>query len=205
MKPPGQYDNNTLYFYGVKIERIYRILLSRIIKTHTWYRIAKEADIEYSYAHTVLKGLERDGIIQGNELKDPKTLFKRWAERKDNRIYREYNIQNPKKVLKNARMDYAITGYFAENLVGHYLFPRYFELYIHPNDALGWDTLLTKNGYSGKGNVKTLLTDEHVFFEKYEMSGWPVVSIQQLIIDLLREGAECTEAANLLIKKVYYA
>jgi hypothetical protein len=48
-----------------------------------------------------------------------------------------------------------------------------------------------------------MLADDHVFFERQEIEGWPVVSIQQLIVDLLRTGAECVEAANLLIRREY--
>lgn len=102
-------------------------------------------------------------------------------------------------------MEYALTGYFAENLVGHYLFPRYYELYINDHCIEDWHNLLIKSGYVGKGNVKIFFTDQHVFFEKYDVEGWPVVSIQQLIVDLMREGAECGEAAELLMKRIYNA
>jgi hypothetical protein len=35
------------------------------------------------------------------------------------------------------------------------------------------------------------------------VKGWPLVSIQQLIVDLMRTGAECAEAADLLIGREY--
>jgi len=47
------------------------------------------------------------------------------------------------------------------------------------------------------------LTDEHVFWNRIEVKEWPIVSIQQLIVDLLREGAECREAAEILIRRFY--
>jgi hypothetical protein len=68
-----------------------------------------------------------------------------------------------------------------------------------------WHNYLMNSGYVGKGNVKIYFTDQHVFFEKYEVEGWPVVSIQQLIVDLIREGAECKEAAEILMKRIYNA
>ena len=189
--------------YGDKVERIYRVLLSRNLKNLTWYRIAKEADVGYGWAHRVLKGLERDDIIKGRELKGPRALFARWAARKDRRVYRDYHVQDAAEVLREAKMGYALTGYFAENLVGHYVFPRYHEFYVHRQDAPAWHALLSKKGYVGKGNVQVLLADEHVFYEAAVVDGWPVVSIQQLIVDLYRTGAECAEAADLLVGRAY--
>ena len=189
--------------YGDKVERIYRVLLSRRLHDPTWYRVAKEADVSYGWAFRVLKALERESIIRGRELKDPRALFARWAARKDRRVYREYHVQDPSTVLRDAKMGYALTGYFAENLVGHYVFPRLHELYVHRPDAPAWHALLSGKGYVGRGNVQVLLADEHVFFESDVVDGWPVVSIQQLIVDLYRTGAECAEAADLLVGRVY--
>lgn len=189
--------------YVDKVERIYRVFLSREIKKMSWYRVAEEAEVAFGWTHKVLRNLENDGIIKGSIIKDPKALFKRWADRKDQRVYREYHTQNPAEILKDSEMDYALTGYYAENLIGHYLFPRYYELYIHSMDAANWHSLLSGNGYVGKGNLQIILADEHVFFEKADVDGWSTVSIQQLIVDLYREGAECAEAADLLLMRAY--
>jgi len=195
--------NESIVSYVDKVERIYRIFLSLRIKKRTWYRIAKEADVVYSWTDKVLKELESEQIIKGSKLKKPKALFEKWRDRTDQRGFREYHVQNPEKILMETQMEYALTGYFAENLIGHYLFPRYYEFYIRPKDALKWHYLLSKNGYVGKGNVRVILADEQVFFERSKIDNWPVVSIQQLIVDLMREGAECSEAADNLISKVY--
>ena len=189
--------------YGDMVDRIFRVLLSRKLKKLTWYRVAREAGTAYGWTHHVLSGLERDGLIKGTTIKSAKGVFVKWAARRDRRVYREYHLQDPAKVLKGARMEHAFTGYFAENLVGHYLFPRYYELYIRTKDAARWNALLSKNGYVGKGNVQLILSDEHVFFEESVVDGWPVVSIQQLIVDLYRAGAECAEAAELLVGRAY--
>ena len=42
-----------------------------------------------------------------------------------------------------------------------------------------------------------------MFFESDRVNGSPLVSIQQLIVDLYRTGAECTEAADLLVRRWY--
>ena len=189
--------------YGDKVERIYRVLLSRRLEDPTWYRVAKEADVAYGWAHRVLKGLEGKGILEERRVIDPRALFALWAARPDQRVYREYHIRDASNLIKNADMEYALTGYSAENLIGHYLFPRYHEVYIHEEDAASWHDLMTSQGLVGRGNVQVLLADEHVFYERQEVDGWPLVSTQQVILDLYRTGVECAEAADLLVGRLY--
>ena len=197
--------NNIFPYRGSKKERIFRILLSEKRKKFTSYRISKLAETNYSYVHSIFSELQREGIINDHEVLDVRKMFKKWADHKYFPYYREYNIQNPKNIFKNVKMEYAFTGYFAENLVGNYLFPRYYEVYVDDYELGKWNNILINSGYVGKGNVKIYFTDKHVFFEKHEVEGWPVVSNQQLIVDLIREGAECREAADLLIKRIYNA
>ena len=45
-----------------------------------------------------------------------------------------------------------------------------------------------------------MLSDEHVFYNSFEKDGLKIVSIPQLIIDLMNEGEVCVEATELLIK-----
>ena len=189
--------------YGDKVERIYRVLLSRRLTEPTWYRVAKEADVAYGWAHRVLKGLERDGILDGRRVIDPGALFSLWATRPDKRVYREYHVREAPELIKGADMDHALTGYSAENLIGHYLFPRYHEVYVHDEDAAAWHDLMTSQGLVGRGNVQVILADEHVFYERQEVDGWPLVSVQQVIVDLYRTGVECAEAADLLVGRLY--
>ena len=189
--------------YGDKVERIYRVVLSRRLDGPTWYRVAKEADVAYGWAHRVLKGLERDGILEGREVTDPGALFALWASRPDKRVYREYHVQDASSVINGADMDYALTGYSAETLIVQYLFPRYNALYVHEGDGASWHDLMTSQGLVGRGNVQVILADEHVFFERQEVEGWPLVSLQQVIVDLYRTGVECAEAADLLVGRLY--
>jgi len=189
--------------YGDKVERIYRVLLSRRLDGPTWYRVAKEADVAYGWAHKVLKGLERNGILEGHRVIDPGALFALWAARPDKRVYREYYVHEVSELIKGAGMDYALTGYAAENLIGHYLFPRYHEVYVHEEEAAAWHDLMTSQGLVGRGNVQVILADEHVLYDRQEVDGWPLVSVQQLIVDLLRTGVECAEAADLLVGRLY--
>lgn len=189
--------------YGDKVERIYRVLLSRRLDDPTWYRVAKEADVAYGWAHRVLKGLERDGILEGRRVTAHGALFALWASRPDKRVYREYLVRDAPDLIKGTDMDYALTGYSAENLIGHYLFPRLHEVYVHEEDALAWHELMRSRGMVGAGNVQIILADEHVFYDRDEVDGWPVVSVQQVITDLYRTGVECAEAADLLVGRLY--
>ena len=62
---------------------------------------------------------------------------------------------------------------------------------------------MMSQGLVGRGNVQVILADEHVFYDRQEVDGWPLVSVQQLIVDLYRTGVECAEAADLLVGRLY--
>ncbi len=189
--------------YGFKVDRIYRILLSVNEKPKSWYQIAKKANVAYGWAHKILTNLQKDELINGPDVINPRQLFELWSNRLSHILYRGYHVQRPENLIKDSHLNYAITTYYGENLIGDYLFPRFLDIYIHKDDALKWHSLLIENGYVGKGNVRVFLNDDHVFWDNNTIEGWAVVSIQQLIVDLIREGAECLEAANLLIKRFY--
>ncbi len=198
-----QNDPARLIGYVDKVERIYRVLLSTRLGQPSWYRVAKEADVAYGWTHRVLKSLEREGILEGRKVVDAGALFALWAARPDKRVYREYYVREPSDVIRDAGMDHTLTGYAAENLIGHYLVPRYQEVYIHEEDAAAWHDLMTSRGLVGRGNVQIILADEHVFYERQDVDGWPLVSSQQVIVDLYRTGVECAEAADLLVGRLY--
>jgi hypothetical protein len=90
----------------------------------------------------------------------------------------------------------------AENLIQGYLFRSRIDLYILPQDQGEWHAYLSKRGLVGRGNVRTLALDEHVFYNRNKHKNLTTVSIPQLIVDLLKEGGPCTEAAELLMNKM---
>jgi hypothetical protein len=69
-------------------------------------------------------------------------------------------------------------------------------------DTEQWHELLTKEGLVGKGNVRLLTTDDHVFYGLFQREGLNIVSLPQLIIDLFEEGGACITAAEKLLEKV---
>ena len=195
MNHPNKYRNKT--------DRIYRTLLKSTNEDRTSYRIAKETGISTSWVYYVLEVLESKGFIIDTKVIKPKKLLRAWANRPDRRLYREYHIRDPKDVLLKSSYEYVLTTYYADNLIAQYLFPRYFDIYIHFDDAKNWHDYLMKHGLYGRGNFRVFVDDEYVFRNKKVINDYSVVSIQQLIVDLLREGAECTHAAELLMEQYY--
>lgn len=188
---------------AIKIERIFRVLLSIPYVERSVRRISKEADTDYHWTYKTLKELEREGIVQAMKVIDPMSLFRKWADRPTSVLFREYHIQDPKKFIQEMELDYAMTTYYAENQIGGYLISRIMDIYIHEKDINLWHEKLIENGYVGKGNVRILLADEHVFWDSIQEGPLKTVSIQQLIVDLMREGGVCTEAAEILVERCY--
>lgn len=189
---------------GKKRERILRILLKHPNGSLTQYGIAKEAGCSQPWAHDYLKKIESKKLIKNTKVIDIPGLFSYWLEIGKYPAYREYNIQNPIDLLKKTNLKYALTTYHAESLTQHYLFPSRVDIYIKEQDVQQWHKLLTKQGLVGKGNMRLLLDDNHVFYSNIKKNGLRTVSIPQLILDLLREEGVAVEAAYMLMKKEYH-
>lgn len=182
-------------------ERIFRVLLNHAKEKLTKYRIAKDAQANISYVIKTLRKLEKENIVHGTEVKDYRRLVFLWKGLRTEPEKREYMVRDILGVLRKTRMRYALTTYSAENAVQKYLFPSRTDFYIEPEDRDGWHRLLSEKGLVGKGNVRVLMTDEHVFYKSSEKKGMTVVSTPQLIVDLLQEGGPCSEAAEMLMQK----
>jgi len=183
-------------------ERVIRILLNEPTGTLTMYRISKEAKCSFPWVHEFLQKLEARGLINKTKVKDYTGLVKYWLEVKTKADKKEYMHRDPLNLLKQTSLQYALTTYQAENMVQHYLFPSRIDLYIMLEDADQWHELITKEGLVGKGNLRLLIADEHVFYGSFERGGLNIVSISQLIVDLFEEGGVCVTAAEKLIEKV---
>ena len=189
---------------GKKRERILRILLENHKEALSIYRIAKEADCSHPWVIEFLQILEQKNLIKKTKIIDIERLFSYWLEINKYPLYREYNIQNPLDLLKKTTLKYALTTYYAESFVQNYLFPSRVEIYIHENEALEWHKLLSKNGLVGKGNFRLFLEDNHVFYHNIKKEGLNIVSIPQLILDLLREKGVAEEAGKMLMERKYH-
>ena len=183
-------------------ERVLRTLLNEPKGTLTKYRISKEAKCSFPWVHEFLRKLETKGLVNKTKVKDYTGLVKYWLEVKTKADKKEYMHRDPINLLKKARLQYALTTYQAENLVQHYLFPSRIDLHIRGEDATQWHELITKEGLVGKGNLRLLITDDHVFFGSFQREGLNIVSLPQLIVDLFEEGSVCVVAAEKLLEKV---
>jgi DNA-binding Lrp family transcriptional regulator len=187
---------------GKKWERIIRILLSES-RPLSKNELSKRAGCTRQWVILFLKELEKKGYIAATKVKDKQELIKYWLSiHKKPKKYRGYMIKEPLKLLKKAKLDYALTTYQAENLVQHHLFPSRIDLYIREADLQEWHELLTKNGLYGKGNIRIIIEEEHIMYNKRKLNGFFVVSLPQLIVDLFAEGGPCEEAAEMLIKRL---
>jgi hypothetical protein len=172
-------------------ERILMVLLNRIDGLNenrlTKYRITKLAKANISWVIEFLRNLEKKGLVEGTRVKDYQGLIKMWKDVRVEPEVREYMVRDILDVLKKTDMKYALTTYAAENLVQKYLFPSRIDFYIRSEDLSKWHNLLVGKGLVGKGNVKVLITDEHVFYNSSVRDGMTVVSMPQLIVDLMAE------------------
>jgi len=182
--------------------RLARALLNHPEGHLTKYRIAKLAECKYPWAHAVFEKLEEEGIVEETKVKDFKRLFSLWQKWDPEPESREYMVKNPLEILKNTKLEYALTTYQAENIVQDYLFPTRTDFYIKVIDKIKWHELLIEEGLVGKGNTRILITDEHAFYNSFTRNGLTIVSIPQLVHDLLNEGGVCIEAGEMLLQQV---
>ena len=104
-------------------------------------------------------------------------------------------------VFGRVNLSYALTTYEAENPVQNYLFPSRIDFYVKRSDLGRWHEALKAEGLVGRGNTRVLITDEQVFYNASERGSFRIVSIPQLVVDLLAEGGVCEEAAEMLVEK----
>ena len=187
---------------GSKRERILRVLLNHPDSVLTKYSVSKNAGTSFSWTHEFLMKLERDGYVEGSKVLNYEGLVRFWAKHRLNPGSRDYLIQRPLELLRRTELAYALTTYQAETLVQGYLFPSRIDLYVKKGERGDWHGLLSREGLVGEGNVRVLFDDDHVFYDAVEVGGLRVVSMPQLIVDLLLEGGVCVEAAEMLLAKM---
>jgi hypothetical protein len=187
---------------GIKNERIFRILLCNVEGTLTKYRIAKLSGAQQIQVTLLLRRLEESRLVLGTRVIDPKGLLLRWSRLPIPYDSQSYMLPDVMRILKNVKLDYGLTTYRAESMVNRYLFPSRTDFYIRPGDLQEWHDLLVREGaLVGGGNVRLRWYDDQVLYDSFSMEGYRIVTIPQLIVDLLREGSSATEAANMMMEK----
>jgi hypothetical protein len=188
---------------GILRERIIRTLLGEPNGTLTKYKLAKKAETSFPWTHEFLNKLQTQKLTKNTTVINYTELINYWLQIITKPEKKEYMHKNPLDLIQTSKLTYALTTYQAENLVQHYLFPSRIDLYIKREDTEKWHEELTTEGLVGKGNLRLLITDDnHVLYDAFKRQNLTVVSIPQLIVDLLQEGGVCTEAAEKLINKM---
>lgn len=182
-------------------ERIIRVLLNEK-QPLSKYKVAKLAHASFGWAHEFLNNLEKLELIDKTKLVNPEGLIDYWLSFHKKPKYREYMIQKPLEILKKIKLDYAITTYYAENLIQHFLFPSRLDIYIKKEDLEEWHKILINKGLYGKGNVRILINGSGPMLNSQKIKGLKIVSLPQLILDLKIESGPCGEAAEMLIEKL---
>jgi hypothetical protein len=188
---------------GSKRERVLRVLLNDPEGNLTKYRLAKLSECSREWVIEFLRKLEKEGLVNGTRVLDYAGLIRFWTRIRLTPGHRDYMTRDPLDLLRRTEFRYALTTYQAENLVQRYLFPSRTDLYIPPEEWMKWhEMIVAAGGLVGKGNVRLLFGDNHVFHKAFKRNEFTVVSLPQLIVDLVAEGGICTEAAQLLLEKV---
>lgn len=187
---------------GTKNDRIYRILLSHPEGTLTKYKISKLAHAQQIQVSFLLYDLEKLHLVSNTRVTNYKGLIKRWSLLNIKFQSQSYMLPDVLAVLKKTKLDYALTTYRAESMVNYYLFPTKTELYIHADDFAFWHNLLvSEKALVGGGNVRLRWYDDQVLYNSFFVNGYRIVSIPQLIVDLLKEGGVAVQAADMMIEK----
>ncbi len=170
--------------------------------TLTKYRIAKLAQAQQIQVGLLLRGLERSRLVRGTHVTNFKDLLMKWSRVRVRYETQSYMLKDILELLKRIELEYALTTYQAETNVNHYLFPSRTDLYIRVGGFDAWHSLLVKEGaLVGGGNVRLRWYDDHVFYNSFYVNGYRIVSIPQLIVDLIREGGVTVQAAEMMMEK----
>ncbi len=184
----------------IKSTRIIRILLAE--SGLTKYRIAKKAGCSGPWVIEFLRKLEEKKLIKNTRVLDPNKLIDYYIEIMPKIKYFDFYVQNPIEFFKKTKLKYALTTYAAENFFTKQLFLTRYDAYIEEADYPKWKADIMKNGLFGKGNLRLLFSyDKNIFVECMDIKGVKIVSKEQLLIDLKREGGVSMESYFLLLKQ----
>jgi hypothetical protein len=184
---------------GVITDRIYRVLLSNP-EPLTAYRISKLAQAHPYQVSLFLHDLNHSHHAKGTRVINYKVILREWAKLKFITQSQTYVLTNEIEIINKANLPYALTTYKAETMVNHYLFPSRTELYIRTQDVGLWHNFFVQNrALVGGGNVRLKWYDDQVLYNSFNINGNRIVSIPQLIVDLLREGGVATQAAEMMM------
>lgn len=188
---------------GFKKERILRVVLNHADGEITKYRVAQLADVSEAWTREYTERLEEQGYLEDTMVVDAAALYEEWQQTRITPNQLTVSLQQPMHLLQETDLRYALTTYQAETVQQGLLFPSTTDFYVAADEIPDWLVLIEEHGLLGGGNTRLRATDDHVFYNEQTADGVTMVSVPQLIVDLLAEGGPCVEAAEHLIEKVH--
>jgi hypothetical protein len=185
---------------GFKRERLLRVLLNHPTGDLSKRALSREAGTTDAWAVKLTNQLEKQGLIEGTTVKDPRGIYEYWQDTRIPPSKVAVALQSPVSVIQDADLTHAFTTYQAENAHQGFLFTSNTAVYVDPDETQDWVSIIEEHGLIGGGNTEFRVADEHVFYNAETVNGIHTVSIPQLIVDLLDEGGPCVEAAERLIE-----
>jgi hypothetical protein len=188
---------------NVKNVRIIKRLLERPDGSWTKYALAKQGGASQPFGVKVIRQLEEKGLVEGTRVIDMEGLARYGSGIAPGPItVVEFYIPEPVEFIRKNDGEYAITTYFAENMVTHHLFPSRCDVYVTRKTFADMGAKVLNEALIGGGNTRLIVpVDEGIVDEAQVIRGVRVVSLGQLMLDLVREGGVCMEAFEMVVKR----
>jgi hypothetical protein len=188
---------------NVKNVRIIKRLLESPDGEWTKYGLAKASGCSRPWVIEFLGTLERASLVSGTKVTDIMGLVKYGA-----RIIPPplrsvaCHHQQPLKLLRTAGTEYAITTTYAENEVTHHLFKTRCDAYVTEGAMKRLWKRVVRDGLLGRGNLRLIIpVDGDIIKEARTIRGIRVVSMGQLMMDLMKEGGVDVQAVEEMVKR----
>ncbi len=199
------YINSLSYLHmerrKVKAIRIVKHLLEKPGGEWTRYGLAKASGCSWQWAIELLGKLEERGLVSGTKVVDPMALLRYAASvaPPPTRTVECYHTR-PVNLIRSSKVDYAITTTYAENEFTHLLFKTRCDVYVSEATMnLLWRRVADE-GLLGRGNLRLMIpADPRVISEASLVHGIRIVSREQLMVDLMREGGVCVQAVEEMV------
>lgn len=188
---------------GIKSVRIIKQLLEQPDGSLTRYRLAKASGTSQPYGVKMVQKLEAKGLVAGTRVLDMAGLARYGVKLQPHPVLVvEMYHAEPLEFLKRYAKEYGLTTYFAENRLTHHLFPFRCDVYVTMPELEKIKEHIKKEGLLGSGNMRFIVpADDQIIERSQKIRGVHVVSIGQLMLDLVKEGGVCMEAFEMLVER----
>jgi hypothetical protein len=201
--------------FAPKASRIVRALLAEPQKEWGLSEIARSVDLDPGNAYKVLGSLVDQGLVGRHEgkyvLEDPGTLLEAWADqsrppREQVRLSIQEGLDSAvQRVRSRANADVVVSGEFAAEILISYLPASSAIVYLFAEaefeEVLSWERREVPPPVQRRF-IWVRLADEGVRHFASEVDGLPLVSPQQLYVDLSASRGRGREAAEEIRRRL---